>query len=92
MAILAAKLCNLKEKQIFNILHKIKDVSGRLELVRTFPNNIKVYVDFAHSPDALLKSIKSLKKLSGENISLVFGVWWRSRFYEKTYYGQNSKS
>ncbi len=73
MAILAAKLCNLKEKQIFNILHKIKDVSGRLELVRTFPNNIKVYVDFAHSPDALLKSIKSLKKLNGENISLVFG-------------------
>ena len=62
-----------KEKKILNILQKIKDVSGRLELVRTFPNNIKVYVDFAHSPDALLKSIKSLKKFMVKNISLVFG-------------------
>ena len=36
---------------------------GRLELVRVFPNNIKVYVDFAHTPDALLKSIQALKAL-----------------------------
>ena len=73
MAIAAAKLCNLKENKIFNSLKKIKDVEGRLELVRVFPNNIKVYVDFAHTPDALLKSIQALKSTQGENISLVFG-------------------
>ena len=73
MAIIAAKLCNLKEKKIFNKLNKIKDIDGRLELVRVFPNNVKLYVDFAHTPDALLKSILSLKKKYGFNISLVFG-------------------
>ena len=57
MAILAAKICNFKEKKIFNSLKKIKDVNGRLELVRTFPNNIKVYVDFAHTPDAFLNRL-----------------------------------
>ncbi len=73
MAVAAAKLCNLKEKQIYNSLDKIKDVDGRLELIKTFINNIKVYVDFAHTPDALLKSLKALKKLNGDNISVVFG-------------------
>ena len=73
MAIAAAKFCNLNEEKIFNSLKKIKDVSGRLELVRVFPNNIKVYVDFAHTPDALKKTLKALRDLYGDNISIVFG-------------------
>ena len=73
MAIAAAKFCNLNEKKIFNSLKKIKDVSGRLELVRIFSNNIKVYVDFAHTPDALKKTLKALRDLYGDNISIVFG-------------------
>ena len=73
MAISAAKLCNLSEKKIFKSLHKIKDVNGRLELVKTFPNNVKVFVDFAHTPDALFKAIDTLKNLYSNNISLVFG-------------------
>ena len=73
MAITAAKLCNLNEKKIFNSLKKIKGVVGRLELVRTFPNNIKAFVDFAHTPDALLNSIKALENIYGPNISIVFG-------------------
>ena len=73
MAIAAAKLCNLKENKIFQSLKGIKDINGRLELVTTFTNNIRVYVDFAHTPDALLKSLLALKKLNGGNISLVFG-------------------
>ena len=55
MAIIAAKLCKLKEKKIYNSLNKIKDVNGRLELIKTFPNKSKVFVDFAHTPDALIK-------------------------------------
>ena len=73
MAIAAAKLCNLSEKKIFKSLKKIKSTDGRLEFVRKFPNNIRVYVDFAHTPDALLKAINSLKESNGENISIVFG-------------------
>ena len=73
MAIAAAKFCKLNEEKIFNSLKKIKDVSGRLELVRIFSNNIKVYVDFAHTPDALKKTLKALRDLYGDNISIVFG-------------------
>ncbi len=73
MAIVAAKLCNLKERKIFDSLNKIKEVEGRLELIKTFQNNIRVYVDFAHTPDALEKSIEALKEFHSGSISLVFG-------------------
>ena len=61
MAVAAARICNLNEKKIINTIPKLKSVDGRLELIKTFPNNIKVFVDFAHTPDALYKSIKALK-------------------------------
>ena len=31
------------------------------------------YVDFAHTPDALLKSITALKDSDNKNVSIVFG-------------------
>ena len=73
MAIEAAKLCGLKEKLIFRSLKKLKDVDGRLELVKRYPNDVKVFIDYAHTPDALFETLKSLKNNYGNNISLVFG-------------------
>ena len=73
MAIAAAKLSKLSEKRIFSTIKRIKAVSGRLEYIKSFPNNIKVFVDFAHTPDALLQSLKALKKNKDHKISLVFG-------------------
>ncbi len=73
MALQAVKLCGFKEKLIIRSLKKIKDVNGRLEFVKKFKNNVKVFIDYAHTPDALFQTLKSLKKLFGNNISLVFG-------------------
>jgi len=73
MAIAGTKLCGLKDKKIWESIKKVKDVNGRLELVRTFPNNIKVYIDYAHTPDALTKVLQSLVAKYGKKISLVFG-------------------
>ncbi len=73
MAIIAAKICGLKKKSIYRKIKKIKDVNGRLELVKKYPNNVKVFIDYAHTPDALSKTLKSLKEKYRENISLVFG-------------------
>ena len=73
MAIKATKLCGLKEKSIYQNIKKIKDVEGRLELIKNFPNNVKVFLDYAHTPDALNETIKSLKANYGNNISIVFG-------------------
>ena len=73
MAIAAAKVSKLKSKKIYQSLNKIKDVNGRLELVKTFQNNVRVFVDFAHTPDALSKTLDSMSLSNDKNISLVFG-------------------
>ena len=73
MSILASKICGLKENLIYKKIKNIKDVNGRLELVRKFPNEVKVFVDYAHTPDALIKTLKFLKDEYKKNISIVFG-------------------
>ena len=73
MAIKATKLCGLREGQIYKSIRKIKDVNGRLELVKKYSNGVKVFVDYAHTPDALLKTLKFLELYSKNNISVVFG-------------------
>ena len=73
MAIEIVKLLGLDEKLIYRAVKKLKDVNGRLELVKKYPNDIKVYIDYAHTPDALLKTLALLKNNYGDNISLVFG-------------------
>ena len=73
MAIKAAKLAGLRENVIYKSLKKIRDVSGRLELVQKYSNGTRVFIDYAHTPDALSKTLESLRSSYGKNISLVFG-------------------
>jgi len=73
MAILAASLCGLNQNRIFNQLHKIKPVPGRLECVASLNNNSNIVVDFAHTPDALEQSLIVLKKQFKSEIIIVFG-------------------
>ena len=73
MAIKAVKLCGLKSELIYEAARKTKDVNGRLELVKKCSNGIKIFIDYAHTPDALLKTLESLRFNYGNKISLVFG-------------------
>ena len=73
MATKAAKLCNIKNQSFYKSVTRLKDVSGRLELVKSFSNGIKVYIDYAHTPDALLKTLESLKRICSNKITIVFG-------------------
>ena len=73
MAILAAKVCGIKIEKIFNKINKIKSVEGRLHLVRTLPNKSKIFLDYAHTPEALEKAIISLKEHFHKKITILFG-------------------
>ena len=73
MAILAASSCGLNQDRIFNQIHKIKPVPGRLECVTSLKNNSNIIVDFAHSPDALKQCLIALKKQFNRKIIIVFG-------------------
>ena len=73
MAVLASKFCGLKIKNIFHKIEKIKSVEGRLQLIRTLPNQSKIFLDYAHTPDALKNAILSLREHFQKKITVVFG-------------------
>ena len=73
MAILACKICGLSIQNIFKVINKIKSVNGRLEFVRRLPNQSKIYLDYAHTPEALKKAIISLEEHFNKKITVIFG-------------------
>ena len=74
MATIAAAKNNLNFKKIINTIENLKPVSGRLEKIGIIKNNSKVILDYAHTPDALESSLKSLKEqFKNRKISIVFG-------------------
>ena len=73
-AILAAYLSNLSIKDIVKSIHKIKTIPGRIEKIGKIKNQSKVFLDYAHTPDALKTIIKDIKReYPLAVISLVFG-------------------
>jgi len=73
MAILAAICSGLNPNKIFSQINKIKPVEGRLECVSFLKNNSNIIVDFAHTPEALEKSLIAIKKQFNKEILIVFG-------------------
>ena len=61
MAALLVISSGQNEEKIFEILENVKPVRGRMELAATKKNGATVYVDYAHTPDAIEVALKSLK-------------------------------
>ena len=73
MAILASEKCGIKIQSIFKKIHKIKSVNGRLEEIKELPNRSKIFLDYAHTPEALKTAINALKEHYKKKITVVFG-------------------
>jgi len=73
MSSTAAQLCGIPKNKIFSAIKFINSVNGRLQLIKIFPNKTKIYIDYAHTPDALKAALKALKDYYKKNITLIFG-------------------
>lgn len=67
-----AKLFGVSIGVIAEGLKNLRSVTGRLEKVASF-NGADIFVDFAHTPDGLEKSLSCLKKLCKGKLYCVFG-------------------
>lgn len=67
-----AKLLGVKTANIEKGLKNLKKVPGRLEHIANY-NGADIFVDFAHTPDGLEKSLQSLKKLCKGKLYCLFG-------------------
>ena len=54
-------------------LESLKGASGRLELVATTASGAPVFVDYAHTPDALATVLETLKPYAQGRLKVVFG-------------------
>ncbi len=68
-----AIVSGMKTGDIAEGLTKLTGVHGRLELVARLKNGASVFIDYAHTPDALSTALKDLRDLTKTNLVLVFG-------------------
>ena len=74
-AALAAGLalaCGSAAEQVFPALERLETVRGRMQLAATRDNGAAVYVDFAHTPDAVSTALQALRPhVMGRLIAIV---------------------
>jgi UDP-N-acetylmuramoyl-L-alanyl-D-glutamate--2,6-diaminopimelate ligase len=61
---------------IVEVLEKVTAVTGRLQRIGFVESEVQVFVDYAHTPDALEKSLwelRNIKAQQGEKLYVVFG-------------------
>ncbi|MDQ6626053.1 MAG: UDP-N-acetylmuramoyl-L-alanyl-D-glutamate--2,6-diaminopimelate ligase [Verrucomicrobiota bacterium] len=71
-ALAAANALGVSLRDAVLSLGKSPQVPGRLEAVQA-KRQFQVFVDYAHTPDALLNVLKTLRELSPRKLILVFG-------------------
>jgi len=55
-------------------LSELKGASGRLELVGAHPTGAQVYVDYAHTPDALSNALRALRPHAKGKLIVIIGA------------------
>jgi UDP-N-acetylmuramoyl-L-alanyl-D-glutamate--2,6-diaminopimelate ligase len=74
-ALMAAALAAaLGERDVLDRLGSLHGVRGRLELAARLPNGAAVYVDYAHTPDALERLLTALRPHTSGRLHVVFGA------------------
>lgn len=61
-------------KEISKHLKEFRGVEGRFEMYSHVGNDIDLVIDFAHTPDALQKTLETAKKLTRNRVLVVFGA------------------
>ena len=59
---------------VMGVLHRLTGVRGRMQLAATRANGAAVFVDYAHTPDAIATALKALRPHVMGRIVIVFGA------------------
>ena len=75
-ALVAAGLaigCGAPAAKVFAALENLTGAKGRLEEVAHLPNGASVYVDYAHTPDALANLLEAMRPHTERQLVVIFG-------------------
>ncbi len=74
MAAMLAIACGAESDAVFATFPHLKTVEGRMELVVRRANGAPIFVDYAHTPDALRHALQSLRAHIMGRVIVVFGA------------------
>jgi UDP-N-acetylmuramoyl-L-alanyl-D-glutamate--2,6-diaminopimelate ligase len=63
----------MSPKEALSLIRKLEGVSGRMEKVGEHPSGAPMFIDYAHTPDALEQVLKSLRAHCRGKLHVVFG-------------------
>lgn len=66
--------CGQAPRDVFAVLPQLTGVRGRMQLAATRNNGAAVYVDYAHTPDAIATALQALRPHVLGRIIVVFGA------------------
>ena len=75
-ALVAAGLvigCGGPASRVFEALANLKGARGRMEEAAHLPNGASVYIDYAHTPDALHNMLEAMRPHAAGKLAVVFG-------------------
>jgi UDP-N-acetylmuramoyl-L-alanyl-D-glutamate--2,6-diaminopimelate ligase len=75
LAMVAANY-NLNHQELSALLERfsnLKPALGRMQKIASLKNNAQIFIDFAHSPDALENTLKFARKLTTARVLVLFG-------------------
>ena len=64
---------DISYKQIIQNISLLRYVPGRMEIVRKLDNGATIFIDYAHTPDALKNALIDLRKICNGVLYVVFG-------------------
>ncbi len=76
-ALVAAGLaiaCGMDRKKALTALEGLRGPRGRLEYVGNSPTGAPIFIDYAHTPDALSTAIRALRPYAKKRVIVVFGA------------------
>lgn len=66
--------CGAAPAEVFATFKELQTVRGRMQLAATRDNNAAVYVDYAHTPDALKTALRAIRPHVLGRLVVVFGA------------------
>ena len=66
--------CGAEPARVFEVLHTLTTVRGRMELAATRQNGAPVFVDYAHTPDAVQTALKAMRPHVMGRLVVVIGA------------------
>ncbi len=77
----------LSSNNCLKLIENLPAIPGRMQLISN-PGNIRIFVDFAHTPDAIANALMALKSCSNGKLICVFGCGGERDQYKRAKMGK----